>query len=161
MKKEYADQTDADIEAANQMIEDSIRQLGRDRYRQRTWADAKGAYDDLILDAKATVERYVSTQAIHLRQYGQPGGPLEWVSVGHFAESLWLLEDDAGDQRVLENLKGLEYGVDLEEYYTEIADKRAVIAENSAELARREMEQASKKIDSVYANEMARISGGN
>jgi len=157
---EFADQTDQDIEAANQMLEDSIRQLGRQRATQKTLADALGGYQDLLNDAEATVERYVQEQAATLRQWGKADGPLEWRSVGHFTESLWLIEDDGGAQRVLTRLKSLEYGADLEEYHTEVADKRAVIAKNRAELARRKMERASEEVDQVYADEMSRISGG-
>jgi len=161
MEPEYADVTDEQIQEANQVLEDSIRQLGRERHLVRTWGDAKGGYDDLIKDAGATIERYVATQAVHLRQWGKAGGPLEWVGVGHFAESLWLIEDDQGEQLVLTHLRSLEYGVDLEEYHREVASKRETIALNRSELARRKMERASGEVQTIYADEMSRISGGN
>jgi len=160
MESEYQDVTDQEIQDANADIESSIQKLGRERHLVRTFGDAKAAYDDLIEDAGATIERYITTQARHLWQYGKAGGPIEWVSVGHFAESLWLLEDDAGQKLVLENLKGMEYGMDLDEYHAEVAAKRETIALNRSELARRKMERASGEVQTVYADEMSRISGG-
>ena len=62
---------------------------------------------------------------------------------------------------MLTHLRSLEYGMDLDEYYAEIASKREAIALNSSELARRKMERASGEVNEVYAAEMARISGAS
>jgi len=142
--------TDAQVEARIADIRRELVQQSNRRSLERTLADAEQGYAVLVRGAVAVVEGYVERQAAYLRAYGSGTGMAQWASVAHLAESEWLLADDAGPQRLLAQLRSLEYGLSLAEYNQHRQVLQDELAGLERRLAQQRFEREKAQLESKY-----------
>ena len=155
-RQAFTDLSDGELQAEITRLREQDLQLRNRRAREGTLGDTLQGHDTLIRGAEEVINRGWGQQANELRRTGRSGvGGFNLL--GHFAQAWVILQDHAGEQRLLKAIKGRAYPMTLQEYQKRHAANVRGIADMELELSERDLRRRQAALEAERSHRLGQI----